>query len=202
MSTKTETIEQPKRHFLPAAGHDLFLPLYDPFTALLGGNRVRKRLVDQADLQPGQKILDIGSGTGTLSIAIKRDHPSVNIVGIDPDPKALTRARKKAQHAGVSIQFDQGFSDQLPYPDASFDRVFSTLMFHHLKDQDKEKTLQEVGRVLKTGGSFHLLDFVRSKNNSEEQILKLLNLTGFKQVRITERGSLIFLPVSYFRASA
>src|SRR5262245_47497367 len=149
MSTKTATMEQPKRDFLPAAGHDFFLPLYDPFTALFGGNRVRKRLVDQADLQPGQKILDIGSGTGTLSIAIKKDHPGVNIVGIDPDPKALTRARKKAQHAGVSIQFDQGFSDQLPYPDASFDRIFSTLMFHHLKDPDKEKTLKEVRRVLK-----------------------------------------------------
>lgn len=202
MTTNTETIEQSKRSFLPAAGHDVFLPLYDPLTALFGGNRARKRLVENANLQAAQNILDIGSGTGTVSISIKKDYPNIKIIGIDPDPKALARARKKADRAGVSIQFDQGFSDQLPYPDASFDRVISTLMFHHLKEAEKEKTLHEVRRVLNAHGSFHLLDFVRSKDNSEEQLLKLLNATGFREPKITERGSLMFLRVSYFKAYA
>ncbi|MCI0616633.1 class I SAM-dependent methyltransferase, partial [bacterium] len=98
----------------------------------------------------------------------------------------------------VSIKFDQGFSDQLPYQDASFDRIFSTFMFHHLKQTAKEKTLQEVRRVLKPDGSFHLLDFTRLKNNSEEEILTLLRTAGFKDSNITERGSLLFLRVAYF----
>ncbi|MCI0444503.1 class I SAM-dependent methyltransferase [bacterium] len=196
MSTKIETM--PEREFLPAAGHDLFLPLYDPIVALLGGNRARKRLIDQANLRPGQNILDIGCGTGTLSVAIQKNHPDVHIIGIDPDSKALSRAQKKAQQARVSIKFDQGFSDQLPYQDASFDRIFSTFMFHHLKQTAKEKTLQEVRRVLKPDGSFHLLDFTRLKNNSEEEILTLLRTAGFKDSNITERGSLLFLRVAYF----
>ena len=195
-------VEQPNRHFLPAAGHDIFLPLYDPLFALFGGNSVRKRLIDQGDLQRGQNILDIGSGTGTLSIAIQKNHPDVHIIGIDPDINALNRARKKAQRAGVSIQFDQGFSDQLPYPDATFDRVFSTFMFHHLKEAEKEKTLQEVRRVLKADGIFHLLDFVRLKNNSEEQILRLMRSAAFNDAKVIERGSLFFLRVAYFRAPA
>jgi ubiquinone/menaquinone biosynthesis C-methylase UbiE len=81
------------------------------------------------------------------------------VVGLDPDPKALAIAKRKAQRAGLAIQLDQGFSDGLPYPDASFDRVFSSLMFHHLKAEEKAATLREVRRVLRPGGSLHLLDF-------------------------------------------
>jgi ubiquinone/menaquinone biosynthesis C-methylase UbiE len=199
MSIKIETMEQSNREFLPAAGHDWLLPLYDPFVRLLGGDRARKKLFDQAGIRPVQNILDIGCGTGTLSVSMQRDHPNVHITGIDPDEKALSRAQKKAQQAGASIQFDQGFSDQLPYPDASFDHIFSTFMFHHLKETEKAKTLQEVRRVLKPGGRFHLLDFTRVKNNSEDRILSLMKSAGFKDAKITERGSLFFLRIAYFR---
>jgi len=99
------------RTYLPAAGHDWALPLYDPIVKLLGGERARRILLDQATLQPGYRVLDIGCGTGTLAILSKRLHPAVTIVGIDPDPKALARARRKASCAAVSIQFDQDFGD-------------------------------------------------------------------------------------------
>src|SRR6266849_8894036 len=95
------------RTYLPAAGHDWSLPLYDPIVKLLGGDKIRRVLLDQASLQPGQRVLDIGCGTGTLAILSKRLHPDVEVVGIDPDPKALARARRKAAKAAVSIQFDQ-----------------------------------------------------------------------------------------------
>jgi cystathionine gamma-synthase len=108
---------------LPAAGYDWALPLYDPIVQLLGGDKARRILLDQAELQPGCRLLDVGCGTGTLAILSKRLYPDVGIVGIDPDPKALGRARRKASRAAVSIQFDQGFGDELPYPEASFDRV-------------------------------------------------------------------------------
>ena len=147
------------RSYLPAAGRDWRLPLYDPFVKLLGGDAARRALFDEAALRPGQRVLDLGCGTGTLATLIKQLHPEVDVVGLDPDPKALARARRKADRTAVSVQFDQGFGDELPYPEASFDRVFSSFMFHHLPTKEKGSTLREVRRVLKTGGEFYMMDF-------------------------------------------
>ncbi len=124
-----------RRTYIPAAGHGWFLPLYDPIVKLLGGDSARTALVEQAAVRSGHRILDIGCGTGSLVILIKRLHPDVVVVGLDPDPKALARGRRKAERAAVSIRFDQGFSDEPPYPEASFDRVFSSFMFHHRPPQ-------------------------------------------------------------------
>jgi ubiquinone/menaquinone biosynthesis C-methylase UbiE len=80
-------------------------------------------------------------------------------VGVDGDAKVLDIARRKAAKAAVSIQFDESFADRLPYPAASFDRVLSSLVLHHLTHEDKLGALREVRRVLAPGGSFHLSDF-------------------------------------------
>src|SRR5207249_9012160 len=125
MATNSEPIGESRRTFLPAAGRDWLLPLYDPFVKLLGGDRARKTLLDHAAIRPSHRVLDIGCGTGTLVMLIKRLHPDADVVGIDPDPKALARAQRKVGRAAVNIQFDRGFADTLPYPEASFDRVFS-----------------------------------------------------------------------------
>jgi ubiquinone/menaquinone biosynthesis C-methylase UbiE len=132
------------RTYLPAAGHDWLLPLYDPFVKLLGGDAVRRALLNQAALQPGHRVLDVGCGTGTLAMMIKRLHLDVEVVGFGPDPKALARARHKAARAALSPRFDQGFADELPYPEASFDRVLSSFMFHHLPPDEKGSMLRAV----------------------------------------------------------
>jgi ubiquinone/menaquinone biosynthesis C-methylase UbiE len=219
MATKIETIGEPRRSYIPAAGHDWFLSLYDPLVKLLGGDPARRALLDQADILPGHRILDIGCGTGSLVILIKRFHPDVDIVGVDPDPKALARARRKAERATVSIQFDQGFSDELPYPEASFDRVFSSFMFHHLREDEKEKTLYEVGRVLKPGGFLHLLDFGgpdssadgflahllhsrhRLRDNSVDRVLTFLSQAGFADPKQVGHGVMLFGHIAYYQAS-
>src|SRR5215216_5176906 len=121
-----------ERTYLPAAGRDVFLPLYDPFTKLVGFDGIRRALLQQAALRPDFRVLDVGCGTGTLAVLIKRLNPSIDVVALDPDPKALVRGRRKAERAGVSVRFDRGFSDALGYPDAGFDRVFSSMMIHHL----------------------------------------------------------------------
>jgi ubiquinone/menaquinone biosynthesis C-methylase UbiE len=121
-----EIMQNVRRIYLPAAGYDWALPLYDPFVKVLGADKVRWTLLDQAALGPGHRVLDIACGTGTLAVWMKRLFPMVDVVALDPDPKALARARRRAESQRVSIRFDRGFSDELPYPDGSFNRVFSS----------------------------------------------------------------------------
>ena len=177
------------RTYLPAAGLDLLLPLYDPLVKLLGADRARKKLFDQASVRPHDRVLDIGCGTGTFAVAIKRWMPSVEVVGLDPDPKALAHIRRKAYRAAVSIRFDQGFANVLPYADASFDRVFSSLMFHHLPQETKLATLCEVRRVLKPGGSLHLLDFEHEGPHSHNPLARWIHSS--ERMRDNTRGQLL-----------
>ena len=207
--------------YLPAAGHHWALPLYDLIVKLLGGNPTRAELVRQGALRPSQRVLEIGCGTGSLLLEIKRSHPEVDAVGLDPDPKALERARRKANRVGLSIQLDRGLADALPYPDASFDRVFSSFMFHHLPAENREPSLREVRRVLKPGGSLHLLDFAgagtnghgsftrllhashRLEDNTETRLLALIRQAGFADARKAAEGGMLFghIRVNYYRAT-
>jgi SAM-dependent methyltransferase len=123
---------------------------------------------------------------------------------------ALARAQRKSERSAIPIRFDQGFADELPYPEASFDHVFSTFMFHHLLADKREKTLCEVRRVLAPGGSFHLLDFTppeanrlglltryfhsseQLKDNSVDRILSLMNQAGFVSCEKVREGTMLF----------
>jgi len=163
------------RHFVPAAGHDWLLSLYDPLQRLLGGDAARRRLVDLAGIERGQRILDIGCGTGSLVALIAERHPEAEIVGLDPDPRALARARRKCDRAGATVALDLGYADALPYPDASFDRVLSSFMFHHLEAETKRGTLSEAMRILAPGGALHLLDFGGTTGNTHGLLGHLLH---------------------------
>jgi ubiquinone/menaquinone biosynthesis C-methylase UbiE len=210
-----------QREFLPAAGHDVFLPVYDPLASLMGFDRARWELISGANIEPDHHILDIGCGTGTLVVKLKQQYASAHVVGLDPDPKALRRARIKATRAAVSVQLDQGFADQLPYKKESFDRIFSSFMFHHLNEQERENMLKEVLRVLKPAGLFHLVDFIvddashgfldrlfrshaQMKDNSDERILGLMRDIGFTNPVKVKEGSMLlgWLRTAYYHASA
>ncbi|MFD2416653.1 class I SAM-dependent methyltransferase [Amycolatopsis pigmentata] len=165
--------------YLPAAGRDAFLPFYDLFTAALGVTKVHRTLIDQAALAPGARVLEIGCGTGNLTVRVKRTHPGVEIIGSDPDPLALARAGRKAR--GLSgIRFERGYAQRLPYRDGSFDRVLSALMLHHLDAATKTAAASEIARVLRPGGSLHLVDFAGEQHG----------LHGFLAHRVVKSGHL------------
>jgi ubiquinone/menaquinone biosynthesis C-methylase UbiE len=146
--------------YLPAARFDFLTPVFDVFVKGTTRERTFKRkLLDQARLEDGADVLDIGSGSGTLAIWAKQANPGVRIRGLDGDPAIIAQAVRKAARAGVEIPFDEGLSYDLPYDNASFDRVLSSLFFHHLVRRDKERTLAEVARVLRPGGELHVADW-------------------------------------------
>jgi ubiquinone/menaquinone biosynthesis C-methylase UbiE len=214
------TAEESRKPYVPAMGHDRLLPIYDPLQRLLGMGSVHRQLVDQARIQPHQRVLEIGCGTGNLVNPIKRLHLGAEVVGIDPDPKTLARAQRKAGREALSVQLDRGFAEELPYPDVFFDRVLSALMFHHLGSEEKEKTLDEARRVLKPGGSLHLLDFggatarsdgflarlhqrsERLRNNFGDRIPTLMREAGFADLTEVAHRVTIAGRFTYYRASA
>lgn len=203
------------RPYLPAAGKDAFLPLYDPITRLFGFQKALRRLADQAELEPGHVVLDVGCGTGTLAVLVARTCPGVEMTGIDPDPRALARARRKADRAGVSVRFERGFGDAMPFADGAVDRVFSSMMFHHLSREDRSKVLAEVHRVLKPGGRLEFLDFAGAPHNvlaqlvhgqqldtaAHERLLRRMAEAGFSFARRTGQRRTAFGPIAYYQAA-
>lgn len=146
------------RHdYLPAAGRDALLPTYDLLTRVLGVPRLHERLVDQADLRDDHRILEVGCGTGNLTLRAKRARPAAEMIGSDPDPRALARAERKT-HGLSGIRFDQAYGQELPYGDGGFDRALSSLMLHHLDADIKAAMAAEILRVLRPGGRLHLVD--------------------------------------------
>lgn len=148
--------------YIPALRFDWLTPLYDPLLQWgMQEERFKRALITQANLSPGHRVLDLGCGTGTLTVLLKQTHPDANVTGLDVDPRILQIARAKATRAGVEIAFTLAVVFQLPYPDNTFDRVVSSLMLHHLTTGQKQRTAYEVFRVLRPGGSLHSVDFGR-----------------------------------------
>ncbi len=147
-------------HFIPALHFHWLTRWYDPMMrCLFPESGTKAALIALAHIQPGQIVLDVGCGTGTLTVQIKQTEPGAIVYGLDTDLQVLDIARRKAEQAGEAIILQQGTATCLPYPDGSFDLVFSSLMLHHLTRQDKQQMLREAFRVLKPGGELHIADF-------------------------------------------
>jgi ubiquinone/menaquinone biosynthesis C-methylase UbiE len=181
--------------YVPALGRDRLTSLYDPVVRYTTRERTfKKRLLDQARLAGTGDVLDLGCGTGTLALMAKDREPGANVVGLDGDPKMLDRARGKAAATGSAVRFDEGLSFELPYPDSSFDRVLSSLFFHHLERDGKERTLAEVRRVLRPGGELHVADWGRPANPLMRVLFTTIRLVdGAEPTRDNVEGALPLL---------
>lgn len=179
--------------YVPALGYHCLTPCYDAIVRTTGRERtVKQALIEQARPAPGQHLLDLGCGTGTLAVWVKQRQPLAAVTGVDGDPKVLAIAGRKADKAGISVRFDQALSSHLPYPAAQFDLVLSSMFFHHLAWPDKSLATQEIFRVLKPGAALHVADWGRAANLCMRGLfLTVQLLDGFKNTRGHAQGKLI-----------
>lgn len=213
-------MDKTEKRYIPALRFHWLTPLYDPVLRWgMREARFKRSLVEQMALRPGMRVLDLGCGTGTLTIMIKQLHPDVEITGIDGDPEVLAIAREKATEAGISVQWDSGLAYDLPYADGSFDRVVSSLVIHHLTMPDKQRTFIEVLRVLRPGGELHILDFgkpynlytrlaatvIRHFEETAEQLdgrlPEMLTGSGFTELDEIRHFTTIFGPLAVLKAA-
>lgn len=186
-------------------------PYYDFVTNLmtLGHARLlRKLTVDHALIKPGDVVLDVGCGTGEVTLLAKTRSKDAKAYGIDPAPEMIAVARKKAARKKLDIDFRVGVIESLPFPDASIDVVTSSLMMHHLPDDLKVRGLAEVYRVLKPGGRLLIADFMnptsslvnhlflaftqhRALKSGIEDLRRLLTNAGFTQVTQADETVLV-----------
>ena len=181
-----------RERYVSALGFDRLTRLYDPVVRVTTRERTfKRRLLDQAAILPGDRVLDLGCGTGTLAVWAKRREPRTDVTGVDGDPALLEQARAKAAKKGLDLRLDEGLADALPYPDGSFDVVLSSLLFHHLPRPVKDGAAREVARVLRPGGALHVADFGRAPDPlARAQFMVVQAFDGFENTRDNITGEL------------
>lgn len=178
--------------YVPALRFHALTRFYDPVVALTSRERgFKRRLLEHARIKDGESVLDLACGTGTLAIEVKKQHPKAKAAGVDGDPAVLDRARQKSRDAGVKVAFDHGLSTELPYDARSFDVVLSTLFFHHLTDEAKADTAEEIRRVLRTGGRVLIADWGRPQDPlMRAMFVNVQLLDGFRNTASNVGGRL------------
>lgn len=155
-------MDSPRRSFTPALRFNVLTPLYDRVVRYTTRERrFKSMLLEAASIQDTESVLDIGCGTGTLLVTIANRAPAAKLTGLDADPSILAIADQKLSAKRIACELVESRSTDMPFADASFDHVVSTLFFHHLTAADKQATISEIHRVLRPGGSVHIADWGR-----------------------------------------
>lgn len=153
------------KNYIPALKYDWLTRIYDPVLQLtMPERKFKNALINQMNVKANDKVLDFGCGSLTLSIMAALKHSHAEFYGVDIDEKILSIAKKKVAGAGLTIQTKLYDGGRLPYPDNSFNKVMSSLVFHHLTLRQKYSALEEILRVLKPSGTVNIADFAKPAN--------------------------------------
>ncbi len=214
------TVKEP---YISALGHQSLNRFYDLLISVtIPEKRFKHALIHQASIEPGHMVLDLGTGTATLSILLKQMHPYCEAFALDGDLQILGQAKSKIEKAELRVALQNGMSFSLPYMNETFDRVVSSLMFHHLTTDQKKRTLNEVHRVLKSEGELHIADWGKpqtsgmkiassivrifdgittTEDNFKGRLPQFFLEAGFAKVQPTRHFATVFGTLSLFRAS-
>lgn len=212
-----------ENNYISALNYGWLTRFYDPVMQWMVREQTFKRqLILQANIRAGQRVLDLGCGTATLTIMLKQLHPEAEVIGLDGDEKALSIAQKKVTGADLNIEFKKGMSFEIDFPDQSFDIIISSLLFHHLSSENKLKTFREVCRILKPAGELHIADWGRPQNflmrgaflvvqlldgfettsdNVKGKLLQHMEQAGFTKVAETIRFATLFGSICFYQGS-
>ena len=209
-------------NYIPALRWNWLTRLFDPLISItMPERKFKMALIEQAAILSHHRILDFGIGTATLSLMIKETKPSSEVNGVDVDEKILCIAEKKIKKAKAKIFINKYDGVKLPYADISFDRVLTSLVFHHLTAEQKHNSLVEIKRVLKPSGELHIADwgkvssvlmrslfffvqlldgFKTTSDNVKGLLPSYIENAGFKKVEIKRNYATIFGTLTLYKA--
>ncbi len=190
----TQQPESGDRKFTPALGRSEWTGLYDAALRLFTRERVwRSKVLELLAPIAGEAVLDVGCGTGTLALAIKRGEPGSSVTGLDPDPEALALASAKASRAGLGVDWRRGFASDAGDAGVSrFDAVTCTLVLHQVPLGEKRAGLAAMLGALKPGGRLVLADYSEQRSRLMRTLFRLTvqRLDGYEDTQPNADGVL------------
>jgi len=176
---------EPHSHAVTTTGHTIHWARYYDLTVNLltlgQGKKLRVWTIETAHIQTGESVLDVGCGTGDLTLAAKRAvGSSGRVFGIDASPEMIAVAQDKTAREKLEIEYRLEPIERLSFADNSMDVVLSSLMMHHLPDELKRAGLDEIYRVLKPGGRILILDFRRPVGQWEHMLAHVMFHSGMR----------------------
>ncbi|MBI3520108.1 MAG: class I SAM-dependent methyltransferase [Bacteroidetes bacterium] len=188
--------------YIPALRYNWLTKLYNPVVAFtMPEIKFKTALIKQANISATHKVLDFGIGTATLSLLLSQSQPELNIDGVDVDDKILSIAKENIDKANAKITITKYDGIKLPYADNSFDRIITSLVFHHLDKDQKLNSLREIRRVLKPNGELHIADWGKASSILMRFLFYFVQiLDGFKTTNDNVKGLMpIYIKESGFR---
>lgn len=210
-------------NYIPALRFKPLTRLYDFFlSATFPERKMKQALINQLQLQGTETVLDFGCGTATLAIMIKEQFPSVNIMGVDVDAEIIGIAENKIRSKGLGIALKKFDGESLAFlADHQFDKVVSSLVFHHIPTSTKRNILGQLYRIIKPGGALHIADFGKSRTlytkvafgllrrfdgventsvNAEGLLPQYIENGGFQEAAVLQSFNTVFGTVDLIRA--
>ena len=211
-----------EKPFIPALGYDFLTNYYDLTISLtMPEKRIRETLINEINPQKDEKILEFGFGTGQNLIKLKTKNPSIQLSGLDIDPKVKVITERKLKNQQLEIALDLYDGGKFPYQDGQFDKVYSCLVFHQLDAETKWFCLKEIYRVLKPNGKLifadwgkaqnwlmrftfgfvQLLDGFKTTNDNVKGLMpNFIKEVGFRDILVLQSINTIIGTFSYFKA--